>query len=971
MRVSLIPIAAAVGSLLLLAGSSSAAPGPDTSPVRLWSVTKVVQGAGELPVANGGQVGGDLSERAATGRVVFNLPLHAPYWYTLPRDRAFGAVASSADGKHYSVLAIAPPPNPRRVGAAKGSIAHLDEYQAYVKQADDATLRITVSDLLLQTVDDNNSLAAWECPSGASCEPVRTVIRFHARAYAASAGGDFFDAGGVAYLEGHQHSWRPGAATSADSPGPLWGEAQFDVDGDTDDSGTGAAGAMYLNGPRTLTVPLGSVRPGELFAVHVSLEAEAVDDRGGESGAQAFVQDPQHLDTALLRTHGLEPRGKPTFDEPPLAALTPAQCPTGTPPHAGVVQLSAQAFTVDESERGPMVLVTRSGGSQGSASVTVAARGGTAQAGRDFTPTTTIVRFAAGDSSPRLVEIPIREDRQVEPAESFTVALSHARCGTLGGRRRATVTIVDDDQVPTPPPAPFLPPALPAPSTPGAPAPVATPGESPAPAASPTPAGFTIAGTVDGLQGTGLVLTDLGGDLLVTANGPFTFPGTRAAGQGYEVAVRTQPHGPDQVCTVQHGTGTVGGADVTDVIVHCELLAVPSGLDRTFGSDGRVSTPVGGGHGEAVVIQPSGDIVTAGWRTAAGGNDFALTRHDTSGALDQSFGVKGIVTTDLGGADDEAFDAAPFADGGLVVVGRTDAAGATRTAFGVVRYRPDGTPDPGFGTGGIVKLGFFGKGAGANAVAVQPDGKIVVAGFALDATGINGDLALARLDPDGTLDPGFGTGGLVTTNLGTEGDDVRAVVVQPDGRIVVAGSADEDIAFARYLPDGTLDASFGHGGSTITDLGSDDVANGVALTPDGSILIAGYTLGPGINRDFLLARYRADGGLDATFGDHGTVKTDVSGGDDFAENLTVDGQGRIVLVGRATSPTILDMALVRYRPDGTLDTSFDGDGILTVDFHGRGEFGQDVALDGDGRIVAAGYTANGSDTEFALMRASP
>jgi uncharacterized delta-60 repeat protein len=85
----------------------------------------------------------------------------------------------------------------------------------------------------------------------------------------------------------------------------------------------------------------------------------------------------------------------------------------------------------------------------------------------------------------------------------------------------------------------------------------------------------------------------------------------------------------------------------------------------------------------------------------------------------------------------------------------------------------------------------------------------------------------------------------------------------------------------------------------------------------------------------------------------------------------VDTQGRIVLVGRATSTTILDMALVRYQPDGTLDTSFDGNGMLTVDFHGRGEFGQDVALDADGRIVAAGYTANGSDTEFALMRANP
>ena len=101
------------------------------------------------------------------------------------------------------------------------------------------------------------------------------------------------------------------------------------------------------------------------------------------------------------------------------------------------------------------------------------------------------------------------------------------------------------------------------------------------------------------------------------------------------------------------------------------------------------------------------------------------------------------------------------------------------------------------------------------------------------------------------------------------------------------------------------------------------------------------------------------------------MKTDVLGGDDFAENLVVDSAGRLVLVGRASSPTILDLALVRYTPAGTPDASFDGDGILTADFHGRGEYGQDVALDAQGRIVAAGYTANGPDTEFALLRAIP
>ena len=376
------------------------------------------------------------------------------------------------------------------------------------------------------------------------------------------------------------------------------------------------------------------------------------------------------------------------------------------------------------------------------------------------------------------------------------------------------------------------------------------------------------------------------------------------------------------------------------------------------------------------MIQPGGQIVTAGWRTVGTGiaTDFALIRNNPDGTLDSSFGTGGIATTDLGGADDQALDAALLPDGGIVAVGRTDASGILKTAFGVVRYLPDGTPDPSFGAGGIVTTPFFGKGAVADAVAVQPDGKIVVAGFADEASGFNSDFALARYDPDGTLDTSFDGDGIVTTDLGGQDDNITGLMIQPDGRIVVAGTAGEDIALARYTPNGKLDPSFGNGGSRITDLGFVDVANGVALSPGGQILLAGYTIGAKLNNDFLLERYNTDGTLDTTFGTGGTVKTDVSAGDDFAENLVLDAAGRIILVGEATSPTSptsTDIALARYHADGTPDTSFATDGILTADFQGLGDIGKDVALDSQGRIVAAGSTANGSGTEFALMRANP
>jgi uncharacterized delta-60 repeat protein len=588
------------------------------------------------------------------------------------------------------------------------------------------------------------------------------------------------------------------------------------------------------------------------------------------------------------------------------------------------------------------VLVTRKGGSRGTTSVTLTTSGGTARSGVDFKRTRTVVRFENGDASPRLVEIPIREDRTIEPSENFKVSLADPRCAMLGKQRSATVTIVDDDQPPPPPP--------------------------------PT---FTIGGTVDGLQGSGLVLSNLGAEEPVSANGSFTFPGSASAGQAYEVNVKTQPSHPTQVCAVQNGAGHVASANVTNIAVHCATPAVPSGLDLTFGDGGRVSTPVGGdGQGEGVVIQSGGQIVTAGWRTVGSGidSDFALTRNNPDGSLDTGFGSGGIATTDLGGPDDQALDAALLADNGIVAVGRTDASGILKTAFGVVRYLPDGTPDANFGTDGIVTTPFFGKGAVADAVAVQPDGKIVVAGFADEASGFNSDFALARYNADGTLDTSFDGDGIVTTDLSGQDDNVTGVAIQPDGKIVAVGTAGEDIALARYTTDGKLDTNFGNGGFKITDLGFVDVANGVALTPSGQVLIAGYTIGAKLNNDFLLQRYDTDGALDTTFGTGGTVKTDVSTGDDFGENLVVDAAGRIILVGEATSPTsptLTDIALARYNADGTPDTSFATNGILTADLHGFGDFGKDVTIDSLGRIVAAGYTANGSGTEFALLRANP
>jgi uncharacterized delta-60 repeat protein len=364
-----------------------------------------------------------------------------------------------------------------------------------------------------------------------------------------------------------------------------------------------------------------------------------------------------------------------------------------------------------------------------------------------------------------------------------------------------------------------------------------------------------------------------------------------------------------------------------------------------------------------VLVRPDGRIIAVGSREV--GNsfhfEFGASGYDAAGNLDPGFGTGGIATTPLGGSMDKAFDAALLPDGGFVAVGRTDAAGPTNTDFGVARYTADGQPSPAFPAGGFVRTDVAGRGDAANAVAVQPDGKIVAAGVA-QTSPIDFDFALVRYNPDGTLDHSFGANGIVTTDLGTLNDVANAVAIQPDGKIVAVGDAEENIGLARYLPNGSLDRTFGGTGTVVSDLGFDDVATGVAITPGGTIFIAGTRLGPHVNLDPYVASYGPNGKLNLGFGQSGVADTDLSGGDDFGDDLVLDSHGGIVVVGTASSPTVTDMALVRYNLDGTLDT------FLTTDFHGAGDFGHALAVDPRGGIVAAGTVANG-ENEFGLIRA--
>ncbi|HEX5008806.1 MAG TPA: delta-60 repeat domain-containing protein [Planctomycetota bacterium] len=416
---------------------------------------------------------------------------------------------------------------------------------------------------------------------------------------------------------------------------------------------------------------------------------------------------------------------------------------------------------------------------------------------------------------------------------------------------------------------------------------------------------------------------------------------------------------------------------------------LPGDLDPSFGVGGKLMLDFNGSTdiAEDVAVQPDGKLVVVGLTYVDNdfsNEDFAVLRLMPDGTPDPSFGVNGRVTTDFPGLAAVASAVVVQPDGKLVVAGGAFPLFTFLGDFELVRYNPDGSLDTSFGVGGIVTTSFPGQGSYAFDVALQPDGKIVAAGtdyvnFSSQQSS-NTDFALARYLADGTPDPSFGVGGKVTTDFQLGNDDVHAVLVQPDGKLVAVGAAIDivkflDFAAARYLPDGTLDGSFGTGGKTQVDFGTfgtdvdHDEALAAALQPDGKIVAAGFTIFDlGIAEQFALVRWNSDGTLDSSFSDDGMQQIDFGSFLQDAWDVEIQANGKIVATGFAdTESSDSDFLLARCNPDGSLDTTFSGDGKVRTSFGALNGGAHASALQPDGRIVAAGFQAAGT-VEFALSR---
>jgi uncharacterized delta-60 repeat protein len=342
--------------------------------------------------------------------------------------------------------------------------------------------------------------------------------------------------------------------------------------------------------------------------------------------------------------------------------------------------------------------------------------------------------------------------------------------------------------------------------------------------------------------------------------------------------------------------------------------------------------------------------------------------------LDFTFGTGGIVRTDLSGDRDTLYDLALQSDGKIIAAGTAN----NFDEFGLARYNSNGTLDSSFGSGGVVRTAFPMAGAtAAKAAVVQPDGKIVAAGYTGTGATFN-DYALVRYNSNGSLDSAFGTGGLVTLNYEFNTNDyAEDVLIQPDGKIIAVGGsyginnqAYTDFTLARFNSNGTLDTGFGTGGWARADFGYGDYGYSALLLSNGKILVGGLSRNAGTLDDLTVVRFNADGNLDTTFGTGGRAVAHIHG-HDVIYDIALQADGKIVAAGSCNeSLSTPDFAVVRFNADGSLDTGFGVNGKQTTSFTpGSEDKAYAVAIQPDGKIVVAGYTLIlGIGIDFAVTR---
>ena len=344
------------------------------------------------------------------------------------------------------------------------------------------------------------------------------------------------------------------------------------------------------------------------------------------------------------------------------------------------------------------------------------------------------------------------------------------------------------------------------------------------------------------------------------------------------------------------------------------IFSQDGSLDPTYGNAGVVSNP-NDGDANANAIQSDDKIVVAGSCYIGSQYHFALSRYNTNGSLDNTFGNNGIVTTIIGNQGSSAKAIKIQADDKILVAGQGKV--GNEVIFALCRYNTNGSLDNTFGSGGIV-ITYVGTYGMACAIDIQTDGKIVMAGIATN--GGQPFFALTRHNSNGSIDNTFGSGGVVTTSIGAA-SDATAIAIQADGKIVVAGQAQQHFALSRYNTNGSLDNTFGVGGIVNEASGTSSRFYDIDIQADGKILAAGYS-DNGTQYHLTLSRFINNGTLDITFGSNGIVISSIGTSSSLATAIAIQTDGKIVVSGcSAGGVGAPEINLVRYNNSLAADIS--------------------------------------------------
>ncbi|MCO6458578.1 MAG: DUF2974 domain-containing protein [Pirellulaceae bacterium] len=348
----------------------------------------------------------------------------------------------------------------------------------------------------------------------------------------------------------------------------------------------------------------------------------------------------------------------------------------------------------------------------------------------------------------------------------------------------------------------------------------------------------------------------------------------------------------------------------------------------------------------------------------------------TASDLDLEFGTSGVASVEWPAADFEGSSTAVQPDGRIIVAGSVATGGSSD--FAVARFHADGTIDESFGSNGRTTIDFNLRSDGANVVAIQGNGAIVVAGSSGNWNDFSMEFAIARLLPSGQLDANFGTGGKVITSVSPARDNIFGIGIQDDGKIIVSGYGHNDlanshVALARYLPNGSLDVGFGAGGIVVTDLPgrASSFTNTILVDESGRILIgAGQRLSETNVTGYSTLRYLTDGSLDTSYGNQGVSNVTVPGGLPIGD-LAAQADGKILLSGLAGGLTGSgQFALVRFNPTGQVDSTFGTNGIARHQFGTGDDFISDIEVLPDGKILAAGLIGGSTGVGIARFDAN-